>query len=190
MLLPLLRFQWSNELRALPGTNYSLHSCFVKMSCFTVTILLRIDNFQAQCPLPTLSICRVHCRPRECHSCDAAEWEAGLWNPPNLYLFWQKKNLVLRLSLFITDKPCLQHVLQKSCHAETLTFGKRKLHPELWSHLHMPVTEISEQQSLSSKHEQSTIQYTLSVNNQHLWLPQIKHYSRSQGVSKKGMQKC
>lgn len=54
VLLPLLRFQWSNELRVLPGKNYSIHSYFIKMPYFTVTIMLRIDNFQAQCPLPTL----------------------------------------------------------------------------------------------------------------------------------------
>jgi len=35
----------------------------------------------------TLSICRVHCRPWDCQSRGAAEWEAGLWNPPSLCLF-------------------------------------------------------------------------------------------------------
>lgn len=158
MLLPLLRFQWSNELRALPGKNYSLHSYFVKMPCFTVTTMVRIDNFQAQCPLSTL------CQFVECTVDPVCVTAVMLQNKKlvceilSLYLFWQKQNLVLRLSLFITDKLCWQHVLQRSCHVETLTFGKRKLHPELWSHLHMSATEISEQQSLSSKHEQSTIQ--------------------------------
>lgn len=83
----------------------------------------------------------MHCRPWECQSCGAAEWEAGLWNPPQPTPIWQKQDLVLRRSLLITDKPYLQHVFQKSCHTETLTFGKRKLHPELWSHLHTSVPD-------------------------------------------------
>ena len=111
----------------------------------------------------------------------------GSWSlkSPQPMPIWQKQDLVLCSSLFITDKPCLQHVFQKSCHIETLTSGKRKLHPELGSHLHMYLTETHEQQSVSSKHEQSTIQYTQSVNipsllitnicDFHKWITTVDH---------------
>lgn len=85
-----------------------------------------------------LSICRVHSRTWKCQSCGATEGKTASEISPCLHLL---KREGLKPSLFIADKPCLQHAFQKSCHTETLTFAKRKLHPELQSHLHMSVPE-------------------------------------------------
>lgn len=90
----------------------------------------------------SLSVCRVHCRPWECQSCGATAWEARFWNAPQPTPVRQKQDLVHCCFLFTTDKPCLQCVFQKSCHIETLTFGKRQLHPELLPHLHMSVPDL------------------------------------------------